>query len=53
MAKSYSSIKPIKGGNTFEDDNKPKKSYKDIKASEYDFGIDDDYIQSYFDDLAK
>lgn len=53
MAKSYSSIKPLKGGSTYEDDNKPKKSYKDIKASDYDFGVDDDYIKSYFDDLAK
>lgn len=53
MAKSYSSIKPLKGGNTFEDDNKPKKSYKDIKASEYDFGVDDKYIKSYLEDVAK
>lgn len=53
MAKSYSSIKPFKVGNTFEDENKPKKSYKDIKASEYDFGVDDEYIKSYLDDIAK
>ena len=53
MAKSYSSIKPLKGGKTFEDENKPKKSYKDIKASDYDFGVDDKYIKSYFEDVAK
>lgn len=52
MAKSYSSIKAFKVGKTFEKESE-KKSYKDIKSSEYDFGVDDEYIKSFYDDFAK
>lgn len=52
MAKSYSSIKAFKVGKSFEQE-KERKSYKDIKSSEYDFGVDDEYIKSFYNDFAK
>ena len=52
MAKSYGSIKPLKISRTYEEDQK-KKSYKDIKSSDYDFGVDDEYIKSFYKELSS
>ena len=49
MAKSYSSIKAGWVNPNVSNIGK-KKSYKDIKASDYDFGVDDKYITSFIED---
>ena len=51
MAKSYNSIKA--GWKNPNIDSKTgaikKKRYDEIKASDYDFGVDEDYIKSFLE----
>lgn len=51
MGKSYSSIKA--GWVNPENYNKKKTSYKDLKASDYDYGVDEEYINAFYKDLQK
>ena len=52
MAKSYESIKA--GWKNPNSDNIGKrKSYKDIKASDYDFGVDSNFITSFLKDSQE
>lgn len=59
MAKSYSEIKKQVQSGKYVSNNpttaKKKKTYAEIKASlsDYDFGVDSDYIKSFYEDLEK
>ena len=57
MSKSYSSIKagwtnPNIDSTTGESRRK-KKNFNEIKASDYDFGVDDNYINSFYNDYQS
>ena len=57
MSKSYSSIKagwtnPNIDSTTGESKRK-KKNFNEIKASDYDFGVDDNYINSFYNDYQN
>ena len=52
MAKSYSSIK-AGWKNSKSGEIGKKISYKDIKSSDYDFGVDENYINSFLTDAKN
>jgi len=48
--KSFSSIEPAWIN---DEETKKKKKFQDIKASDYDYGVDSDYINTFLKDSEK